>query len=248
MKPLIIAYAFSLLLACSAHGVVIGLWGDLSIPVDFPSANNAVLKTAEKKIAQLDDASSKAQLRWKTKNASLSAKPRSLPFWYNCSLNQNCCAFGWDIEFPESAKGTPALFGSAENYMLVYGCEDIRLFKLEFAKLNGHTITDEYVEIPQEFLRPKDAWSLQSLLTLDASYDWDDHEYSDCGGPLHAYRIKFQENGKTVSVDISIRDAHVRAIGDGAHGYGTHLSKFGRESLRNLISNYYADALLADFP
>jgi len=155
-----------------------------------------------------------------------------------------------DIPFPEIPKmpiGLPELFGNAENFMLAYGTR-----KIEFFRLYG--APDNTLEAPYDFLHPSEAWNLQSYLTLDASYEWereDDMELIDefCENkqlrpPAANYRIKFHENGKTVSVDVSLLKRHVRVLAGGAHSYGAKLSDFGYENLKQAIARVFPQALL----
>ena len=165
-----------------------------------------------------------------------------------------CGGLGWRFfshsETPKMPVGLPELFGGAENYMLTYGAKKIEFFRLL-------ATPDNTLEVPFDFLHPSEAWNLQSFLTLDASYAWlDDEELFDeyfelfetekltLTPPPANYRIKFHENEKTVSVDISLLKRHVRVQANGAHSYGAKLSDFGYKNLKQSIARVFPHALL----
>lgn len=234
VKPIaVISTAFAFL-AISVHGAMApDWWSTVSIPIDITSIETAIWKSAEQRVEERNAAKAKHYRKY-----------------------DGCCSADSSGIIPLTVPPVPSfdsfiklpnnlieLLGGETNFKLVYGTDHVEFFKLDAAQ----NIT---AEVPYDFPKPKDAWNLQSLLTLDATYAWGDVDeeelvdFPDETPPPPDYRIKFHENGKTVSVDISLRERHVRVIADGANEYGAFLSDFGYENLKQGISFIYPRALL----
>lgn len=224
-------------------------WTAVSIPVDLRNIETAIWKSAEQRVDEREAAKAAAARRF-------------LGYGYGCSHN-NVHEYTVIPPFPpidaffKYPDSVIELLGGEANFMLVYGTKHIEFFALTIAPEGiapDGIAPDVTTETPYDFTSQKDAWNLQSLLTLGATYEWDkDDELSallagfscdDFYVPPADYRIKFHESGRTVIVDISLRERHARVITGGANKYGAHLSDFGCENLKQAISSVYPRALL----
>lgn len=226
MKSLAAIYVAFLLLTTSSYAAVAASW-PANIPGVFENVETAIRRSIEKRLPTPVTFSQIFRGVGRIlPSLSLPIVPLRLP------------------DSPTFPIGVPNLFGGETNFKLAYGTSEIEFFKMD-------VVTGSTTETPYEFPEPKNAWNLQSLLMLDASYAWEKwgEDYKNNLGdilsiPVPDYRIKFHENGKTVTVDISLTSRHARVVAEGANEYGAFLSDFGYENLKEGISFIFPRALL----
>ncbi len=126
------------------------------------------------------------------------------------------------------------LFGSRENYGVVVAPDQVELMRLRPVKGDGKVPVD-YQEEGQMSLPLEDAVALCVMLTNDDTYDWaHDHLFD----PVYAFRLKFRQDEKTVSVDLSFTNATLRVQSRG-HSIAEKNFDYGFEAMLQVVERHF---------
>ena len=126
------------------------------------------------------------------------------------------------------------LFGSRENYGVVVAPDQVELMKLKPVKGYGK-VPVEYQEEGQMSLPLEDAAALCVMLTNDDTYDWAHEHLFD---PVYAFRLKFRQDEKTVSVDLNFTNGTLRVQSNG-HLIAEKNFDYGYEALLELVERHF---------
>jgi hypothetical protein len=107
--------------------------------------------------------------------------------------------------------GLIELFGGTDNFRTVLASARVEVVTLRRGGgVDGGS--DGFVEKRPHFLGEAAATALRTILTDDATYDWDDMEWSE---PNYDVRLKFRRGGDVVWVDLCREEQLLRVVVEG---------------------------------